>query len=319
MTALHDPPLPPDLGAAYRHCRRLAAEHGKSYHLATRLLPRRDRPAVYALYGFARTVDDIVDVDTVSGRSVAECAAELDAVEAELADTLAGAAAATPVTAARPAVRAVADTITRYGIDPAHVTAFLASMRMDLPGSPGFRASYATMAELREYMHGSAAAIGLQMLPVLGTVTPVDEAAPAAAALGEAFQLTNFLRDVGEDLDRGRVYLPADELAAFGVDADLLRARRADGRPDPRLERALAHLVAVNRHWYRLAEPGLAMLSPRVRPGMAAAFGLYAAILDEIERNDYRVLDRRAVVPRRRRAALVARSLAVGTPWFGKP
>ncbi len=305
MTTGYHSPGAADLDAAYRHCHRLTAHHGKSYHLATRLLPRRDRPAVHALYGFARTVDDLVDVDTVGGRAPGDCLAELDAVEDELASALVGDAGR-----CRPVVCAVADTITRYGIDHAHFTTFLASMRMDLPGAPGFRATYPTMTELREYMHGSAAAIGLQMLPVLGTVVPVDEAAPAAGALGEAFQLTNFLRDVGEDLDRGRVYLPADELAAFGVDADLLHACRADGRPDPRLRRAIAHLVAVNRDWYRLAEPGLSMLTPRVRPGIAAAFGLYAAILDEIENRDFRVLDRRAVVPRRRRAVIVAQTLA---------
>lgn len=305
MTALHGPPVPSDLDAAYRHCGRLAAEHGRSYHLATRLLPRAHRPAVHALYGFARTVDDIVDAEALPGRGPADRLDALDAVERELSRALSG-----TTTGAGPEVRAVADTITRYGIDPAHFTVFLASMRMDVPGAPGFRSTYATMPELREYMRGSAAAIGLQMLPVLGTVTPLADAAPAAAALGEAFQLTNFLRDVGEDLDRGRVYLPADELAAFGVDADLLLARRADGRADPRIGRALAHLIAVNRHWYRLAEPGLAMLSPRARPGLVAAFGLYAAILDEIERGDYRVLDRRAVVPRRRRLAVVASALA---------
>ncbi|MGW5075356.1 phytoene/squalene synthase family protein [Rhodococcus sp. NPDC004095] len=314
MTALHDP-APVDLDGAYRHCRRLAAEHGKSYHLATRLLPRRDRPAVHALYGFARTVDDIVDVDALAGRSPADCLAEIDAVEAELAAALAG-----TVAGARPEVRAVADTIGRYGIDPAHFTVFLASMRMDVPGAPGFRATYATMADLREYMRGSAAAIGLQMLPVLGTVTPRAEAEPAAAALGEAFQLTNFLRDVGEDLDRGRIYLPADELAAFGVDADLLRARRADGRPDPRIARALAHLIAINRNWYRVAEPGLAMLSPRARPGLVAAFELYSAILDEIEAGGYPVLRRRVVVPRRRRIAITAPLLvgSLAVPALGR-
>ncbi|MFD4294029.1 phytoene/squalene synthase family protein [Rhodococcus sp. NPDC058532] len=298
------PPRDGDLAAAYRHCRRLSAEHGRSYHLATRLLPRRDRPAVHALYGFARTVDDIVDVDALAGRPPADCLAEIDAVEAELTRALAGSPAG-----ARPVVLAVADTIRRYRIDPANFAVFLASMRMDVPGAPGFRASYRTLTELRGYMRGSAAAIGLQMLPILGTVTDRADAEPAAAALGEAFQLTNFLRDVGEDLDRGRLYLPTDELAAFGVDAPLLQTCRASGRSDPRIARALAHLVAVNRHWYRLAEPGLAMLAPRVRPGLVAAFELYAAILDEIERGGYRVLDRRALVPRRRRAAIVARAL----------
>lgn len=310
MTTGRERPVVADLDAAYRHCRRLTARHGTSYHLASRLLPRRDRPAVHALYGFARTVDDLVDVDAVSGRPPGDCLAELGAVETELAAALAGPVPPAGVGSCRPVVRAVADTITRYGIDHAHFADFLTSMRMDLPGAPGFRMAYRTMTELREYMHGSAAVIGLQLLPVLGTVVPVEEAAPAAAALGEAFQLTNFLRDVGEDLDRGRVYLPADTLAAFGVDTELLRRRRADGRADPRLRRAFAHLVAVNRDWYRRAEPGLAMLTPRVRPGIAAASGLYAAILDEIERGDHQVLGRRAVVPRRRRAAIVGRALA---------
>ncbi|MFE3289824.1 phytoene/squalene synthase family protein [Rhodococcus sp. NPDC059234] len=307
MTALHDAapgavPAVGDLADAYRYCRRLAAEHGKSYYLATRLLPERRRPAVHALYGFARTVDDLVDVEATAGRPAADCLAELDRVESELLAAVAGA----PRRGTRAAVLAVADTIDRYSIELDHFTAFLSSMRMDLPGAPGYRAVYGTMDELREYMHGSAAAIGMQMLPVLGTVTTVAEAEPAAAALGEAFQLTNFIRDVGEDLRRGRVYLPADELSAFGVDADLLRDCQRTGRTDPRVERALAHFVAVNRDYYRRAEPGLAMLDRRVRPGMTAAFELYAAILGEVEDGGYRVLDRRAVVPRRRRVALTA-------------
>ncbi|MFC4602163.1 phytoene/squalene synthase family protein [Rhodococcus kronopolitis] len=293
------------LAGAYRHCRTLAAEHGKSYFLATRLLPAERRPAVHALYGFARTVDDVVDVDAVSGRPVTDCLAELDRIEAELHAAL----AAPGPTAARPVVRAVADTITRYSIAPAHFTVFLDAMRMDLPGAPGYRAEYATMTQLREYMHGSAAAIGLQMLPVLGTVTTLAQAEPAAAALGEAFQLTNFIRDVGEDLARGRLYLPTEELAVFGVDADLLRYCRHTGRSDPRIERALAHFVCLNRALYRRARPGLDLLEPRARPGMVAAFELYSAILGAVEESGFRVLDRRAVVPRRRRLVLAAAPL----------
>ena len=115
-------------------------------------------------------------------------------------------------------------------IEPRHFADFMASMRMDTHVT-----DYPTFAELGVYMHGSAAVIGLQMLPVLGTVGPRADAEPHAAALGVAFQLTNFLRDVGEDLDRGRVYLPADVLAAFGVDRELLLAAAATGgrRPGP--------------------------------------------------------------------------------------
>ncbi|MDH6279642.1 phytoene/squalene synthase family protein [Prescottella agglutinans] len=300
-----------DLPSAYHRCRRLAAEHGRTYYLATRLLPAERRPAVYALYGFARTVDDIVDVDC-AGRSAEERAAALDVVEAQLDDAFDG----RPVDDARtgPVVHALADTVRQYEIPPAYFQAFLDSMRMDIPGTPGFRAEYPDMAELRRYMYGSAAVIGLQMLPVLGTTVPRGVAEPYAAALGEAFQLTNFLRDVGEDLDRGRVYLPADELGAFGVDVDLMRHCRRTGTVDPRLRRALAHLVAVTRAQYRRAEPGLDMLEPRVRPGIRAAYVLYAEILDRIERGGFRVLDHRATVPQHRRLAvalpLLARTVA---------
>ncbi|WP_084533086.1 phytoene/squalene synthase family protein [Nocardia fusca] len=297
---------------AYRHCRRVAAAHGRSYYLATRLLSADRRPAVHALYGFARTVDDIVDDPHVGapGRAVTA----LDAVERRLRAAWSqpiGMPVAPPTDPALPAafdrvVPALTDTVGRFAIDPRHFWTFLDSMRMDIPGSPLFRNRYPTMAALHEYMRGSAAAIGLQLLPVLGTVCPAAEAEPAAGALGDAFQLTNFLRDIGEDLDRDRIYLPAAELAAFGVDEALLIDGRRTGRTDRRLRRALAHLIAVNRDLYRCARPGIELLSPRVRPGIRTAAALYAAILDRIEDSGYAVFAQRAVVPQRRRVRLAA-------------
>jgi len=289
-----------DLSAAYRHCRAIAAEHGRTYFLATRLLPPERRPAVHALYAFARTVDDIVD------HGASDAARQLDRIEGRLRARLDGG----PTAPSDPVLAAVADTITRYRIAPQHFWVFLDAMRMDVPGAALFRTRYRTMAELRDYMRGSAAAIGLQLLPVLGTVVPVPEAEPAAAALGEAFQLTNFLRDVGEDLDRGRVYLPTTELAAFGVQEELLRHSRRTGRVEPRLRRALAHLIAVNRDLYRTAEPGIGLLQPRVRPAIRTAAVLYAGILDEVERQGYEIFARRAVVPRRRRLRVAASEFA---------
>ncbi|MFG2680470.1 phytoene/squalene synthase family protein [Streptomyces sp. NPDC048392] len=198
-------------------------------------------------------------------------------------------------------VRAVADTAGRYGIDHALFADFLSSMRADLTVT-----HYPTFADLQGYVHGSAAVIGLQMLPVLGTVTAREQAAPHAAALGVAFQLTNFLRDVGEDLDRGRVYLPGDLLAAHGVDRPLLEWSRRTGRRDCRIRAALMAAEAMTRRVYRTAEPGIIMLDPRVRPCTRAAFTLYGGILDAIAEQDYSVLHRRAVVSRRRRAATAA-------------
>ncbi|MEU1313952.1 phytoene/squalene synthase family protein [Streptomyces tibetensis] len=284
----------PGLRAAYSRCRQLNARHGRTYFLATRLLPLERRTAVHALYGFARWADDIVD-DLDRRVTPDERDLLLKRLEEDLAHALRTGGGDEPV------VRAVADTADRHGIEVDLFADFLASMRADLTVT-----DYPTYADLRAYMHGSAAVIGLQMLPVLGTVVPREEAAPHAAALGVAFQLTNFLRDVGEDLDRGRVYLPADLLAAHGVDRPLLEWSRRSGRRDPRVRSALVAAEALTRGVYRTAEPGIAMLDPRVRPCIRAAFTLYGGILDAIARHDYTVLHRRAVVPRRRRAAAAA-------------
>lgn len=294
--------------AAYRDCRRIAARHGHTYYLATRLLPLQRRPGIHALYAFARQVDDVVDVAT-GKRPWVDVAADLDRVQARLEHPAAGAGLAPSWDAVFVALR---DTIARYDIPLDYFRAFLDSMRMDVPGTELYRNRYPTMADLRRYTYGSAAVIGLQVLPILGTIVPLDEARAPAAALGEAFQLTNFLRDVGEDLDRDRIYLPADELAVFGVTEDLLRDGRRRGVTDRRVRAALAHLVAVNRSIYRDAARGIPMLEPRVRPGIAAAHRLYGGILDEIAACGYDILGRRVVVPRRRRAVVAAGALVQG-------
>ncbi|MEO3978293.1 phytoene/squalene synthase family protein [Streptomyces sp. CAU 1734] len=288
----------PALRAAYTHCRRLNARHGKTYFLAARLLPVERRPAVHALYGFARWADDIVD-DLGSGLGPAERDRALASLERKLTAGLRDGGGEEPV------VMALADTARTHAIPHGLFTDFMAAMRDDLHIT-----RYPRYADLRRYMHGSAAVIGLQMLPVLGTVVPREEAAPHAAALGVAFQLTNFLRDVGEDLDRGRVYLPEDLLAAHGVDRELLHWSRDSGRRDPRIRSALVAAAEFTRGVYREAEPGIAMLRARVRPCIRTAFTLYGEILDAIAADGYRVLHRRAAVPRRRRAAVAAAGAA---------
>jgi 15-cis-phytoene synthase len=282
------------LEAAYAQCRRLNAHHGKTFYLATALLPADRRPAVHALYGFARLADEVVD--GVDERTPAARAAELDVLERQVKLGLAGQDSTHPVLAA------LVDTVSRYAIEPTLFEEFLASMRMDL-----HHTDYADYAELRTYTRGSAEVIGLQLLPVLGTVGPLDEASVAAAALGEAFQLTNFLRDVGEDLDRGRVYLPADELAAFGVDRELLMWCRRTGRQDRRVRAALAHLAARTRAVYRVAGGGVELLEPVSRPCVRTALTLYRGILDELAASGYDVFGGRATVP-------VGRRLAVALP-----
>ncbi|MFC8537413.1 phytoene/squalene synthase family protein [Streptomyces sp. NPDC057249] len=295
----------PGLRAAYARCRQLNARHGRTYFLATRLLPPERRSAVHALYGFARWADDIVD-DLDRHRTPAERDRLLLRLESDLAQGL------RTGTGAEPVVRAVADTAARYGIGHDLFADFLSSMRADLTVT-----HYPTYADLQTYVHGSAAVIGLQMLPVLGTVVPRQEAEPHAAALGVAFQLTNFVRDVGEDLDRGRVYLPGDLLSAHGVDRALLEWSRRTGRGDTRIRAALVAATELTRGVYRTAEPGIGMLDPRVRPCIRAAFTLYGGILDAVAEQDYRVLHRRAVVSRRRRAATAALGVlrVAGARW----
>ncbi len=273
----------PALRRSYETCRRVNARHGRTYYLATLLLPRRKRPYVHALYAFARYADEIVD--SFGAATPAQRAEQLGRWGRRF---LTGAAD-------DPILPAVHDTIARWAIPAAHFDAFLASMRMDLTV-----AGYATYADLERYMHGSAAVIGLQMLPILEPLPGVEHvAADYARDLGVAFQLTNFIRDVGEDLSRGRVYLPAEDLAAFGVTA----ADLATGVVDDRVRALLAFQVARARRVYRAAAPGARLLHPSSRACIEAATTLYGGILDEVERAGYRVLDRRVAEPLHRRAA----------------
>ncbi|MDA0249576.1 MAG: phytoene/squalene synthase family protein [Actinomycetota bacterium] len=274
------------LRESYRYCRRLNAEHGRTYFLATRLLTPSQRPAVHALYGFARYADDILD-DLQSDASVADREARLERLASKFFD---GDEVSEPV------LPAVLHTARTYRIPLTLFEEFLAAMRMDLTVT-----DYPDRPALNRYMRGSAEVIGLQMLPILGTVGPLSDAKPTAEALGRAFQLTNFLRDINEDLQRNRVYLPADELAAFGVDRELLTWCQRTTRTDPRVRQALAAQHAITRSIYREAHKGIALLAPQSRPCVSTAFTLYSEILDRIEAIDFEVFSQRASVGKGRR------------------
>jgi phytoene synthase len=282
------------LREAYRQCRQIAAEHGRTYFLATRLLAPDQRPAVHALYAFARHADDILD----EFNPALDISARAERLQ-QLSDRFfAGGDRDEPV------LTAVDDTVRRYRIRADLFEDFLASMRMDLSVT-----DYPNRAALDRYMRGSAEVIGLQMLPILGTVCTVDEAAPYAAALGRAFQLTNFLRDVDEDLSRGRIYLPADELAAYGVDRELMTWCQVHRRTDTRVRDALAAQHDITRDIYRFAADGIALLAPRSRPCVATALTLYSEILDRIEDCDFAVFAQRATVGTTRRIQVAGGAL----------
>ncbi len=274
-----------ELRAAYAACRDVHRSYGRSYFLATRLLPAGKRPFVHALYAFARHTDEIVDGLIPSpGEDADRLTRWTRAFEAGV------------VPAA--GIAATYDTIERWNIPREHFTAFLSSMRMDLTIR-----EYETYDDLAAYMRGSAEAIGLQLLPILAP-TPGHEAEAATYAreLGAAFQLTNFIRDVGEDLRRDRVYLPQQDLRAFGVDRERLSA----GVVDEPVRRLLAFEVERTRGLYRRAQAGIGLLHRSSRDCIRTASGLYGAILDAVEQADYQVLDRRVTVGWRRRGAIAA-------------
>jgi 15-cis-phytoene synthase len=287
----------PRLRASYEHCRRLNAVHGRTYYLATLLLPPGKRPYVHALYGFARHADEIVD-DLDPALGATERAARLEEWGARFLTDLRAGVSADPVGGA------VLHTARRWGIPPGRFEEFLAAMRMDLAVS-----EYRDYDDLMRYVWGSAAVIGLQMLPILEPVVDAAVAEPYAVDLGVAFQLSNFIRDVGEDLRRGRVYLPMADMAHFGVD----RERLARGVVDDAIRRLLAYEIARTRELYRSAEPGIRLLHPTSRDCIRTALRLYRGILDEVERADSRVLDRRVSVGPARRLAVAVPALVRAT------
>jgi phytoene synthase len=287
-----------ELAAAYERCRELHKRHGRTYYLATRLLPGWKRRHVHALYGFTRYADEIVDqTETLPP---AERAAKLTEWSDEFMAGLRG----EPVD--DPLLPAVLHTIAVFDLDVDDFDSFLRSMAMDLTVT-----SYATYDDLLDYMEGSAAVIGTMMLPILGSKDPAAAREPARQ-LGLAFQLTNFIRDVAEDLDRGRTYLPDADLAKFGVTRADLEKRQTT----PKIKDLIRYEVSQAHGHYRQAAAGIPLLNPGSQACMRTAFQLYGGILDEVVANDYDVFTRRATVPNSRRASVALRSLLTrpGTP-----
>ncbi len=264
------------LRESYAECKRLNALHGKTYYLATLLLPKSKRPFVHALYGFARYADEIVD-DLASTLTPQEKAEVLSKWSSGVLAGLQNGTSEDPVG------RALVDTAKRFKIPHQHFIDFLHSMEMDLTVT-----QYQSYEDLLEYVYGSAAVIGLEMVPVLGYSN--DAAFESAKKLGIAFQLANFIRDVGEDLERGRIYLPLDELARFGVTRELLEKRVLT----PEIIEALKFQIARVRQLQLEAAPGIAMLDKTSRPCIEAASELYCGIVDEVEAIGYDIFNKRA-------------------------
>ncbi len=305
------------LRKGYRRAAGLTWRYGTTYYWGAALLPRARRKHVHAVYALCRLADDIVDDQaTVDRGDTAATAASLEAFATRFRTALA-AERVGGWTGDDPVMAAVVATVVGCAIDAECFDRFFAAMAMDLSTT-----RYETWDDLCGYMEGSAAVIGEMMLPVLEPSSPM--AREPARALGLAFQLTNFLRDVDEDLDRGRVYMPQEDLRRFGVDLSHPVVARGPGgvvppahvrrRATPQWRDFLAFEIARNRELYAVADTGIALLPGRSARCVGAARVLYAQILERIEAADYDVFTSRARVPTWRKATTAARIMVAGPP-----
>ncbi len=273
------PNTTPGLEAAYDHCRQVNQHYGKTYYFATRFFPRHLRIAVHALYAWVRYPDEWVD--NPNGMSIAEQSDKLRQWRDATADAVKTGASDHPVLAAW------SDTARRYEVPVQYMRDFMDAMEMDLTVT-----RYRTFDDLQKYTWGSASVVGLMMCRLMGATDP--KAVPHATSLGLAMQLTNFLRDVGEDWrDRGRIYLPLEDLEKFGVSEDDI----ATGRVTENIRELIRFEVARCREIYAHADDGMHYIPASSRLPVRLARVLYSRILNQIERNDCDVFTQRARIP----------------------
>lgn len=288
-------PLPPRMrtlasrSEAYEYCRQITAKYSKTFYLGTLLMPPEKRQAIWAIYVWCRRTDELVD----GPQSVFTTPETLDRWEKQLESIFAGEPIDNPDVA-------LVDTLQRFPMDIQPFRDMIAGQQMDL-----YRSRYQTFEELNLYCYRVAGTVGLMSSAVLGVddgyqPTPwgskLDQNHPQAEAiaLGIANQLTNILRDVGEDAKRGRIYLPLDELALFNyTEADLF-----NGVVDQRWRELMRFQIQRARKFYTQAEKGIHLLSRDSRWPVWAALMLYQGILNVIERNNYDVFGIRAYVPK---------------------
>ncbi len=273
--------IAPELRMAYQRCREITRVASKTFFLASLFLAPERRRAVWAVYAVCRTADDLVDTTAPAGQRLAR----IDELERKLLVAMAG-------KATEPIFIAYADASARFGIPLEPALALLRGARMDITIR-----RYATYDELCEYCYLVASTVGLLVSPILGYASPI--ALEYGVMLGRAMQLTNILRDVGEDALMGRIYLPAEDLARFGYAEEAVFAKVVDDKFVALMRFEIDRVRAL----YREAEPGIALLSPESRYTVRLALSLYRRILRAIELNAYDVFTRRAYVPLRSKLA----------------
>lgn len=285
--------LSPEL---YAQAAEATAEGSKSFYFATRFFPPELARSAHAVYWFCRYSDDLVDLASSreqGSRDLAEWHQALgDALHRNRAQ--------------HPVLQAFAATVRKHQIPAEYAFELLEGMRMDLEIF-----EYATFEELRVFCYRVASVVGLMMSHVIGFKgNPLQQ----AIDLGIAMQLTNILRDVGEDLDRGHIYLPIEDLERFGYSKQDLQNRVRNSA----FEDLIRFEIARARDYYERAQPGISALHPDGRFAVQIASDVYAAILNRIERSHFEVFDQRAVVSQRRKYWITARRMTgpiLRTAW----
>jgi phytoene synthase len=296
MIGLHDAstvPLPATerLVCGLELCRQITRHYGTSFYFATQFFPKDVRDGIYAVYAFARIPDEIVDDPTCTNHSAA--IERLHAWREEWRSAMAAGGSEDPV------MDAIVHTFRHYKIPAEDGEAFLRSMFMDEE-----KFEYDNYTELEDYMYGSAGVIGLMVTRIVGFSS--EDAFPYAIKLGYAFQLTNFLRDIREDYEGlGRVYMPKDEMARFGLCTEDI----GEQVRDERFVEFMKFQIERNRELYREALPGIKLLNWRGRLAVRIAFVLYRAILGEIERANYDVFAGRVRTNRNQKILLSLKAL----------
>jgi 15-cis-phytoene synthase len=287
------------LRESYRFCAALARREARNFYYSFLLLPRSRRQSMCALYAFMRHTDDLVDEPGTAEEKARALAAWRRALDTALAggDDKDGAGVAD----VWPGLPALADTLTRHSIPAKLLHEVIEGVSMDIQPR-----SFSTFAELADYCYHVASVVGLSCLHIWGYRSGGGKAERLAEHCGIALQLTNILRDVRDDARNGRIYLPREDLARFGVEPEDLAA---GGRPSDRVRELLAFEGRRAYEYYEEARPLVPLVDPVGRPVLRTIIGIYRALLDEISRRDYDVLDDRIALPTYRKLAIALKAM----------
>ncbi len=277
---------------SYCFCGMVARQQARNFYYAFLLLPRAQRRAMCALYAFLRHTDDLAD----EPGSAAEKLQAIDNWRRELDAALTGGVATWP------GLLAMADTVNRYAISSGLLHEVIDGVLMDVQPL-----RFPTFDDLADYCHHVASVVGLCCLAIWGYRSEGGKAENLAEKCGIALQLTNIIRDVGDDARNGRIYLPLDDLARFGVQPEELAEA---GPPRDGVRALLAYEGRRAYQFYDQASMLAPLVSPVGRPVLLTIAGIYRALLDEIVRREYNVLSARVAIPSRRKIAITFKALA---------